>query len=209
MMRDEMSGEYVPTQYQSAAERAQQFNGDYDSIGDDDIGDDFDSIGDEEIYLSGDEMSGDEDLQDHLAATFGEDLGYIGQDELQRAIIGFSLLKGIKSVVRTVAKSPLVKAVATGAAFVVPAVGVPAVAAITMADKLVKASKSPNPKQRVAAKKMIASTAQQAKAGDTNAQRGLALMVNQAQTNKAPPRLQQGYKRVTFVVGPRGTIQRE
>ena len=220
MMRDEMSGEYIPTQYQSAAERAQQFNGDFESIGDEEIhlsgddedpfGDDEDPFGDEEIHLSGDELSGDEaDLADHLVATFGEDVAYVGDEEMQRAIIGWSLGKALKKVVKKVAKSPLVKIVATGASFVCPAVGVPALAALTMADKLIKASKSPSASQRVAAKKMIQSTAQAAKRGDPDAQRGLSLLVNQAQQNKMPPRLAPGYKRVTHIIGPGGTIQRE
>lgn len=105
-----------------------------------------------------------------------------------------SIKKGVKKIGKTagkvgkfVAKSPLVKIVATGAAFVFPPIGVPALAAVAAANALVGATKDAG--KAAKALGVIKTTRALAAQGDVSAQRAVALLANAARGAKiAPPR---------------------
>lgn len=113
------------------------------------------------------ELSGDEEDDDTTQLL--EELA--GDDE---EIAGFfsSLGKVVKSVVR----SPITKAVAAGASFVVPAVGVGASAALMAANKVVTSLDSKHPRRRKAAVRLVRNTHRSAKAGNRKARRGLRVL---------------------------------
>lgn len=105
---------------------------------------------------------------------------------------GLNLVKSVAKVakpalplVKTLVKSPIVKATVAGAAIVFPPVGVPAAAALAVATGVVAATKSSNPQQKAAATQVVRNTAVQAKAGDKGAQVALAAMSNVALAAKA------------------------
>jgi hypothetical protein len=83
--------------------------------------------------------------------------------------------KKIAKVGVTLSNSPFIKAGVAGLAVAFPAVGVPAMAAMAVADKVVSASEAGG-KVAEAAKSIIKSTHKQAKAGDKDASRALAVM---------------------------------
>lgn len=110
--------------------------------------------------------------------------------------------RGVKKASRAagkLAKNPLVVTVATGLAFVVPpagaaiAVGLKGAAIAGQANRIVGAAKSKNPKERAAAKTVVANTQALAKKGDVAAQRGLQALELSAKAGGAlqparPPR---------------------
>lgn len=71
---------------------------------------------------------------------------------------------------KSIIKSPVTKVIVGGVAVVFPPVGVPATAALIVADRVVRASESKDAKVRDAAKKQIAATAALAAKGNTHAQ---------------------------------------
>jgi hypothetical protein len=102
--------------------------------------------------------------------------------------IGFSLFpkklfRGLKKIVKSVVKSPIVKLAAGGAALAFPP-ALPAAAALAASDKLIRAAKGVLPSQKkappalskklqVAARRTIKNTYALAKRGNRNAQRGI------------------------------------
>lgn len=70
---------------------------------------------------------------------------------------------------KSVIKSPITKAVAGGVAIVFPPVGVPAAAALVVADRVVRASDSKDPKIAAKAKATIKNTLTLAEQGNTHA----------------------------------------
>jgi hypothetical protein len=85
-----------------------------------------------------------------------------------------------------VAKSPLVKIVATGAAFVFPPFGVPALAAIAAANALVAATKDVGKAGKALG--VIKTTRALAATGDVSAQRAVSLLATAARGHKPEPR---------------------
>lgn len=89
------------------------------------------------------------------------------------------LKKAVKSIGKaaaSVARNPMVKIVASGAALVFPPVGVPAVVAVNTADKVLAGLNSKVPAQVKAATNIVQRTAALAKNGDKDASRALALV---------------------------------
>lgn len=96
-----------------------------------------------------------------------------------------SIFSDIGKAVGSVVSSPVVRTVATGAAFVYPPVGVPAAIAVNAAAKITAASKSRDPRKRRVARKTIINTALAAKKGDLAARRGLQTLAIAARAQKA------------------------
>ncbi len=115
-----------------------------------------------------DELSGDDEEEEETRELLEE---LAGEDE---EIAGF--FSSLGKVVKSVVKSPITKAVAAGASFVVPAVGVSASAALMAANKVVTSLDSKSPKRRKAAKRLVQNTHGSAKAGNRKARRGLRVL---------------------------------
>jgi type II secretory pathway pseudopilin PulG len=101
------------------------------------------------------------------------------------------LKKGVKSVGKAVGKvgkavvkSPLVKGLATGAAFVFPPVGVPALAAVATANGLIAATK--DVKKAAQAVGVIKRTQALARTGNPDAQRAVKLLATAARARITP-----------------------
>lgn len=160
----------------------------------------------------------------HGHVIFGLDTGHPEHCEIG---FGFKFLKKLNpiSIAKAIAKSPITKIVAGGAAFVFPPVGVPALAAVGMADKLIDGAKKANqvasalkkgkanpraltPKQKadinagVAAKNILIRTQALAKKGDPNAKRALGVVHARLRQRKAG-------KRIAFTLTPDGRIHHE
>lgn len=101
-------------------------------------------------------------------------------------------------------QSGIVKAGIAGLSIAIPAVGIPAAAALALTQKVVDNAKSLNPIVSAAAKAVIVGTAQQAKTGDPNAKRAIALMAAHGKSAASSPRVQEFHFRVT----EQGRIQR-
>lgn len=160
----------------------------------------------------------------HGHVIFGLDTAHPEHCEIG---FGFKFLKKLNpiSIAKAIAKSPIVKVVAGAAAFVCPVVGVPALAAIGMADKIIDGAKKANqvaasikkgkvnpkklsPMQKrdinagIAAKNILLNTQRLAKQGDPGAKRALAVVNARLKQRKAG-------KRVLFVLTPDGRIHHE
>lgn len=108
------------------------------------------------------------------------EIGWFGSKLAKKVSKGVS--KGVKSAVKTVGKtakvaaainrSPLFKTALGGVAIVMPAVGVPALAASTAADRLVAAVEQGG-KQAASVKRALERTSQLAAQGDAGAKRAL------------------------------------
>ncbi len=128
------------------------------------------------------EWSGDEVLRNDGGDWNEPEMGALFGIKLPKIRI---TAKGMLKLATNLAKSPVTKAVAGGAAFVFPPVGVPLAAGVVVADRLARNVKSPNPKRRAAAKAVVVRTAQLAKAGDQSAVRGLKLIAQQQRKRTA------------------------
>jgi hypothetical protein len=91
--------------------------------------------------------------------------------------------KKIGKIGKAVLKSPLLKVAATGLSFIVPAVGVPLLAATALANKLVSATK--DVKQAATALNVIKRTQTLARAGDVGSQRAVKLLAHAARSQAA------------------------
>jgi hypothetical protein len=121
-----------------------------------------------------------------------------------------STAKQTVSVAKTLAKSPVVKAVVGGAAIVFPPIGVPAAAALATAAAVANAIDSKVPAARAAAQKVIENTARLAQSGDKGAEIALSQIATQKQALLAK-KLQTapaGAKRLVFDVSRTGRISR-
>ena len=128
-------------------------------------------------------------------------------DELMLGSIFSDIGGAVTGAVRAISTSPVIKTVATGAAFVYPPVGVPATVALHAAAKLTATAKS-KPKKpayksskfyqnylklmrmKATARKTIVNTAIAAKQGDLAARRGLqtlAIAANAQKVVRTPP----------------------
>lgn len=128
-----------------------------------------------------------EDAWDDEAQMHGEPIDAQGfadyvNDEPE---MGRSLLKTIGRGLSSVARHPLTKVVAGGVAFAFPPVGVPLVAGVAVADQLVTAAQSANPKRKAAASKIVKRTVAAAKAGDKDAGRAARILSAVARKKKA------------------------
>lgn len=94
-------------------------------------------------------------------------------------------VKGGLQVAKTLAKSPIVKTVAAGAAIVFPPVGVPLAAGVATAAAIAAATESKIPAQAKAAAQVVLNTAQLAKSGDKGAQQALGAIDMAKQALKA------------------------
>lgn len=113
------------------------------------------------------------------------------------------IAKGIAKAGKAVAKSGLVKLTVGGVlTLACPAIGVPAAAAIAMADKTIKAAKKGTPVQKQAAVRVIAATQAQAAKGDASAARMVGII-------KARVKQAQEGTRICLVVTQNGRIIRE
>lgn len=99
-----------------------------------------------------------------------------------------SVAKTTAKVAKKVARSPITKVGIAGACVVCPPAGLAAAAAVPVAAKLADAVNSTNKKTRNAAKKLIVSTAAQAKAGDKGAKKMLTLIAANQQAKKGDPK---------------------
>jgi len=84
--------------------------------------------------------------------------------------------KSIRKAAKAVVRSPVVKFAAVGLTIVAPPAGAGAMAGLAVADKVIKATESKDPKRRAEAKKVIANTVKVAKAGNVHARHGSALL---------------------------------
>ncbi len=98
----------------------------------------------------------------------------------------------------------IVKAGVAGLAVAIPPVGIPAMAALALTQKVVDNAKSLNPVVSAAAKAVIVGTAQQAKTGDSDAKRAIALMAAHGKSAAQSPKTKEFHFRVT----DQGRIQR-
>lgn len=94
-------------------------------------------------------------------------------------------LKKVGRTAKGIIKSPVIKATATGLAVAYPPVGVPASAALVAANAVVRHTESQDKKKRTLARGLVKSTAKAAKAGDQDAQRGLATLLVAKRLRKA------------------------
>lgn len=111
----------------------------------------------------------------------------------------------VVSQAQTIAKNPLVRVGAAGAAFVFPPVGVPLTAAVEAANLIARNAGSVNPVVRRAAAKTVIRTAAAARAGDTDAARGLKLLASASRTRASA----KGNRRIGFIITPAGRILRD
>jgi hypothetical protein len=122
--------------------------------------------------FSGDEVGA---LGEFLGVDLETMIGEIGGDEelfpYSVGGVGDKLAKIGKAIVH----SPITKTVAAGVAVVYPPVGVPLVAAVTIADKAVTMAQSKKPAEAKVGKAVIAATKAEA-AKDPNAARAFKLM---------------------------------
>lgn len=129
------------------------------------------------------QMNGDEELQIDPQAIL--DLMDWSDNPEMGNLLG-DIGKGLKSVV----KHPLTKMVAGGVAVAFPAVGVPLVAGIAVADQLVTAAEQTKlPKRQAAAKKIVKRTVAAAKAGDKDAGRAVKIITAVAKKKRASRQL--------------------
>lgn len=103
-------------------------------------------------------------------------------DEMVGSFFG-KAFRGIKKAVKSVVKSPLLRTLATGAAFVFPVVGVPLAVGLSTANSLIKATG--NAKQAATALGVIGRTRALAKAGDPNAKNAVKLLARAATAHVA------------------------
>lgn len=96
--------------------------------------------------------------------------------------------KRLGNIVKKVATSKILTAVAGGLAVVFPVVGVPMTAGLAITGKVLNATKSANPEIAAKAKAMIKNTVQLAKTGDVGAKRAVALMKTQVVAVKGSPK---------------------
>lgn len=148
-----------------------------------------------------------------MNANAVQDIQLLGLDEE----LGFGFLKSIgkgigkaaKSVgkvAKAVVKSPITKVVAGGVAVVFPPVGISAMAALTVADKVVTAAEqTKDVAKRAAALRTIVATKKEAQKGDVGAKRALLVM----RKVKAAPMVQRAkIKAPRFQVTSAGRIKR-
>lgn len=115
-----------------------------------------------------------------MAGEYDPEIGLFG---IKLKGITRGLKKGLRGVTK-LARSPLVKAAAAGAAFVFPPVGVPAAAAVAVAGRINLNVHSKNKRKAAAARRVIVRTAQLAKRGDRSARRGLKLLARAGRRRK-------------------------
>lgn len=113
-----------------------------------------------------------------------------GASEL--ALQAYEHRKQIAKTAGTIAKSPYFKAGVAGLAVAFPAVGVPAMAALAVAGKVVDQIDSIDPNIRAAAKRVVEQTYKAAKSGDADAKRGLRAMATVKKQRLAKPAAQPG-----------------
>lgn len=89
---------------------------------------------------------------------------------------------------KKIVKSPVTKAAAGGLAVVFPPVGLPAAAAVATADTVIRVAEKGTPKQKKAARKLIAGTKRAAARGDDGASRALGTMRQLYRARKATRR---------------------
>lgn len=111
---------------------------------------------------------------------FGDVLGDVVGDVQIGSLWGSfkKLGKSIGSAAKSIARSPIVKTVAGGAAIVFPPVGIPATAALVAADRAIAIAegKKGTPKQQAAMKQAIGNTVKLAQKGDPDAKRAVEFM---------------------------------
>ncbi len=141
------------------------------------------------------------------------DIALLGLDEE----LGFGFLKkigkgigkaakSVGKVAKSVIKSPITKVVAGGVAVVFPPVGISAMAAISVADKVVTAAEqTKDVAKKAAALRTIVSTKKAAKSGDVGAKRALLVM---RKVKAAPPATRAKIKTPRFQVTSAGRIRR-
>lgn len=131
-------------------------------------------------------------MQDEIGACYGGELkiSHMGDDDPEIGLFGIKLKgisrafkKGLRSM-HKLTKSPLVKGLATGAAFVFPPVGVPVAAGVAVAGRINLNVHSKNKRKAAAARRVIVRTAQLAKRGDVSARRGLKLLARAGRRRK-------------------------
>lgn len=79
---------------------------------------------------------------------------------------------------------PIAKPLAGGLAFVFPPVGVPLVAGVAVADKVLHAYNSANPERKASAARIVDRTRVLAKSGDVGAQRAYSILSQRAAAQK-------------------------
>jgi hypothetical protein len=109
-------------------------------------------------------------------------MAHVTHDEIVGGFFG-NAFRAIKKVAKKVAKNPLVKVNATGAAFVFPVVGVPLLAATATANGLIAATG--DKKKAATALAVIGRTRALAKAGDPHAKRAVTLLAQAATAHVA------------------------
>lgn len=110
-----------------------------------------------------------------------------------------SFLESAASAVKSVVKSPYLKAVVGGVALVFPAVGVPAMAALVASEKAIDAAEqTADTAKKLGAEKLLKATASLAKSGDKDAQRAIAT-IKQVQTLRAKSGGQQVFASVRAI----------
>lgn len=130
--------------------------------------------------------------------------------QLRAAKSAVSTAKQTVGVAKQLVKSPVIKAVAGGAAVVFPPIGVPAAAALATAAAVANAVDSKVPAARAAAQRVVENTARLAQSGDKGAELALSAIATQkkallADKLRTPPA---GSQRVAFDVNRQGRISR-
>lgn len=130
---------------------------------------DDDVLGDVEILgdLITDNL-GDDDL-------IGDDDEILGGFFDSIAKVAGGAIKGVVKVGKSIVKSPITKVVAGAAAIVIPPVGIPASAALVVADRAVRTMEGfrGDPKKAAVVRQAVTATAQLAKKGDPDARRAV------------------------------------
>ena len=142
----------------------------------------YEEFEDEQDYINGDHEGLDAeglDDQAQILAALGDD-GGLGDDESLGGLFSWvsSAANVVAKATAVIVHSPITKVVVGGVAIVVPAVGVPAMAGLVMADKLMRTAEGARgtPAQRTAVIKAVKNTVKAAASGDQGAKRALEFM---------------------------------